>query len=614
MKKLLRYSILTAALCAACSAANAFEVRASVNKKVVALNDSILLTVQVTGAASEVKDPILPSLPNFNAYRAGQSQNISIINGAISSSLIYTYTLAPRFVGQAVIGEIRVSYNGQTYASTPIEVKVIPPAGNQAGSQTAQQAAPQGQARRRQEDPQSPDVFAKAFVNKTSAYVNEQIILTMRFYTAVALLGNPDYTPPQTNQFLSEDLPPSRTGVETVNGRSYQFLEIRTALFGAMPGKTVITTAEIRYQARSDSDMDPFSPDFLQNFLSGNMARMTKTVKTNPITVDILPVPETGKPADFNGLTGSCSIKASVDRHQLKVGEAANLTITVAGVGNIKSITAPELPKMPAFKTYDMVTSVDISKNNDIVQGNKTFKTVLIPRMSGNQTIPEIHISYFDPASRAYKNISTMPMTLKVLPGDSNDAPQISFTGSEPSNGVKALGSDISYIKSGSPSGFSVFLASAARLEGKTIIPIILLLITALANLVVTLRNKDGGKVRHRKAYAKARSAIKQSEEMFSAGKPGDAVGVMSDALGDYLSDKLNEQINGKPFRQTLAKMRQLYPSLPEETISTLDRIWSELEQIRFAPASAHTFGAGMEPVSVRLMTLIGKLEKELKK
>lgn len=606
-----------AALCAALAAPSfAATVTATINKKVVSLDDSLVLQVRIEGASGEVKDPVLPSLPNFSAYSSGQSQNIAIINGSISSSLVYSYTLQPRFVGQAVIGEIKVITGGGTFTTPPIEVKVVPPAGGQSsanpqyGSAQPRRRAAQQQGNNAQ---RGEEVFVKASVNKKQAYVNEQITLTVRFYTSVQLLGNPEYTPPETKSFLAEDLPPMRTGEEVINGQNYAYTEIKTALFGATPGQTQITPAQVRYQMRAAQDLDPFSPNFLQNFMAGNVGRAAQVAKTQPIAVDILPFPEADKPADFSGLAGSCGIKASVDRHQLKTGEAANLSITVEGIGNIKSIAPPKLPAMPAFKTYDLVTSLDVSKNNDAVQGKKTFKTVIIPRLAGTQTIPPITLSYFNTATRRYERVQTAPIQLTVEPGTVDpNANQMSFTGgNQPGPGVKTIADDVAYILNGSPSAFTRILTKVADNASKTAVPAALLFLAAGLNL---LRGKGGDerKLRQRKALAKARQAVKESETLFAQNKTNEAVEILSDALDRYLGDKLGCALSGKTFRQTRALMKEKFPSVSAAALTDLETLRDELEQIRFAPGG-QTESDAQQPISTRMLSLLELLEKELK-
>ena len=71
---------------------------------------------------------------NFNVYSSGRSQNISIINGKIATSVAFTYILTPRFIGKQTIPPISV-FNGREKRLTPeIEVEVVKAAAAGAGA------------------------------------------------------------------------------------------------------------------------------------------------------------------------------------------------------------------------------------------------------------------------------------------------------------------------------------------------------------------------------------------------------------------------------------------------------------------------------------------------
>ena len=74
-------------------------------------------------------------------------------------------------------------------------------------------------------------------------YVNEQITLTFKFYTKVNLLSQPQYSPPDTTGFITEDLPPQRNYYTIIDGERYYVSEIKTALFPTTSGKFVIGPA-----------------------------------------------------------------------------------------------------------------------------------------------------------------------------------------------------------------------------------------------------------------------------------------------------------------------------------------------------------------------------------
>jgi len=629
MLKKLRIAFCAALMCIPPALAHAqLTISASVDKDTMHLNDTLTLTVTVTGATTDVGDPQLPSIPNFSVYSSGQSQNIMIINGRISSSIKYQFSLIPRFVGNATIGAVTLHYHNTDYSTKEISVKVLPPTGGGGQSSSATQVPqppqsqqPQQQQRRtkqhggqKQSDQSSRDVFVSAKVDKKSAYVNEQINLSVKFYTAVSLMGNPDYVAPEAKSFLSEDLPPLRNGQETIDGKTYYVTEIKTALFGAAPGTASVGSALVRYQVRQDVDMDPFDPNFFQSFFAKGLATaVTRETKTDPLVVTINPLPEDGKPASFTGAVGNFHIMSSVDRRELKTGEAASLAITIEGVGNLKAITAPEMPDLPSLKIYDVVSSLNLKKDKDIVQGSKTFKAVMIPKATGKITIPAISFSFFNPETGKYQTVSSLPLELNVQQGDAA-AQQMSFTPGAQAE-VTSLSEDIHYIKENG--GDVYFSKLPGKLAALGLVNLTALLLCGLAfgfEKFNALRNSDTALLRYRKAYPAAKTRIRDAEAMFSRNQHGAAMALLSDTLSDYLCDKLSCPIGGMTLKKIIETAKSTYPGLKPETLEKLSGIWDELDLLRFAPAAQVTMQAGAKPISVRLLELIEILEKEMKK
>ena len=55
--------------------------------------------------------------------------------------------------------------------------------------------------------------------------------------------------------------------------------------------------------------------------------------------------------------------------------------------GNIKTISSPGLPDIQDVKLYDSGSSENISKDNYVVQGEKVFEKMVIPKKAGVERI-----------------------------------------------------------------------------------------------------------------------------------------------------------------------------------------------------------------------------------
>ncbi len=579
MRPLKGFFLSLSIACAAPAGAADLTISASVDKTQLALDEQVILTVAVGGPRTNLPEPRLPAIPNFNVHGAGRSQNISFVNGAISSSVEYRYVLVPRVAGKAVIGPITVNDGGRSEQTGPIELLVLRP-----GSAPAAAPSRPGTQGQVQQASGGADLFVTAEVDDPEPFVNEQVLFTVRLHIGVPLAGNAEWTPPSTSGFLSEDLPPGPPQQVSVGGRRYHLSEVKLALFPAQAGKLTIGPGAIRCQVQQEFAVDPFSQDFFQRFFSQGMAGgiVTKELKTKPIVVNATALPE-GKPPSFSGAVGRYRISAETDKRKVKAGDALNLSVTIEGTGNLKAIAQPSLPDLSAsFRLYDTVSSLNLQKDEGGVRGSKSFKTVLVPKVSGPLRVPPIPFSYFDPQKKAYVSIETAPIELDVEPGAA--APQApGFPAPAGGGAITQLADDIRHVKP--PRAAARLSAAATRRLWPHLIP----LGVFLASFGVFLRResllRDPAGARARRAFANAGRLIARARNM-QALDPRQAAGLLSEAILGYLADKLDCPASGLTRKQVAQLILKRYPRMPEGHLERFKMLLDELELQRFAPSA----------------------------
>jgi hypothetical protein len=563
-----------------CFAQN-ISFNASVDKAEVALDEQITLTVSVSGDVKSIPQPELPPLDGFTVYSAGRSHNFSYTNGRLSSSMIFNYVLLPRKPGKFTIGPARIELGGKTYQTTPIEITVA------SGGKT--QPAPEPPDNEKQKVKpklKGKDLFIETVVNKKKAYVNEQITLTFRFYQGVRLFHNPQYTPPSLTGFWSEDLPPKKQYYQVINGRQYFVQELKTALFPTSTGKLTIGPAELKCTAE-DLDRFPtrdpfamFDRDLLSLFRQGK----PQILKSKPIPIEVLPVPEIGKPEGFNGTVGNYKLKVSVDKTEVEMGQPITLKAKISGVGNIKSVGKPNIQELPDFRTYSSGSSENVSKEDYRVQGVKTYEEVLIPRKAGKYTIPPVEFSFFDPKTKNYETLKSEPVLLTVLPSSQASPTEIAqLSKQEIGRAVK----DIRYIKLST----SEFEDQGDPLYKK---PVFLLLqLIPLLAFAISWRyqkareklNSDIGYARQRRAHKSAKKRLKGANKLISAERSKEFYSEVARALLQYVGDKLNLPAYGLTKDQIEFELSER--GFKKEKIDNLVRFLDYCDFARFAPGSS---------------------------
>lgn len=601
-------------LAAAVSPARGLDVTAAVNRATVALNEQVVLSVTVSGEETGLPEPRIPSIPNFNIHSAGRSQNISWVNGRITNTVRHNFVLVPRFVGKATIPPVTVSAGGATAGTQPIEITVVRPTQAPGGPTGPSVIAP-GTAGRgtvpaapAASRENAPDLFVTAEVDKAQPYVNEQAVLTVRFHTAVPLLGNAEWIQPEARGFLTEDLPPGPHRRITRAGRLYYVSEVRLALFPVQSGPLTVGETVIRARVQEQADADPFAPDFFQKFFSqGMLAARTRELRTRPLRLRARPLPEEGRPPEYSGAVGDFRVRAELDRASASVGDAVNLTVRVEGSGNLKTLGDLALPDMGQLRVYETVSSLDLQKDERGVRGVKTYKTVLVPRASGRLTIPSIPFAYFDPDKGRYVRLRTAPAVLDVRPGKKPAGP-VGFDARGAGAGITRLAADIRHIRRSLDSSWPARLAADfSRRLWLHAVPAVLFLACLGYTLYESRVQRDPARARFQQALRRARERVRESRRKAD---PRGSASLLAEALTGYVGDKLARPASGLTLRDAQRLLRERFPKLPDGHLDRMRMVWEDLETHRFAPAGAG--GSDGRELAEGVLELLEALEEGL--
>ncbi len=548
----------------------AVRITAKVDKTEVSLEEQVQLTLSVSGNTRIFGQPSLPGLDSFETYSAGRSQSVSIINGQLSSSIVFTYILVPRKLGEFSLEKVKLG--GKTYSVKPIKIKVT----KQAPTRPARPRAPSSRSSGRKATHPAGKLFVEGEVDQTTAYVNQQIIYSFRFFRAVNLYENPEFEPADFTGFWIEDLPPQRQYYEMINGRRYLVTEIKTALFPTAPGEYTIEPARLEVMVDS-FDGDPFAI-FNRSF----RASKPQILKTNRLKIKVLPLPGT-KPPDFTGAVGIYELETSVDKNKLRVNEPLTYRLKISGQGNIKTIPELEL-KLPAdeFKKYESSSSQDIAKGNYRVSGQKTYEYVLVPQKSGELVIPAVSFSYFNPDIKQYQTIKSKSYTIKVAPSLTKKTPTPLSLPALDKKEIELLSTDINHIKN----DLSVGRNGQFYYQSLWLYLLVALPILGIAGAVFHERHlekiaTDVCYARQTKARGQAKKRLRRAEQMLRNNQR-EFYAEIHKSLNCYLGDKLNIQaayLSAGEVERLLSERK-----IDSGLIDEVKDVFSACDRARFAP------------------------------
>lgn len=584
---------------------------ASVDKNPVAFGDQFTLTFVLNNAGmGGGKDMKLPDLGNFHIMSGpNQSTSMQFINGAVSSSVTYSYILQPKDMGKFTIGSATIDVGGKQLRTQPIALEVVK------GAPRPKQQQPQAAAPDDVGAQIGDNLFLKATVDRTHVIQGEQINLTFKLYTRVSVSNYGVDKNPTMTGFWSEDVETPKNialSNETVNGKQYRVGIIRKmALFPTQSGTLEIApmeaTTQVQIQSRS---VDPFDAFFRDPF----GRTVNYKVKSEPLKIKVDPLPP-GAPSAFKGAVGKFSMSCGVDKKTTKTNEPVTLKVTIAGTGNIKILEVPEIELPKDFEQYSPKVTDTINRQEGKISGSKTFEYLLIPRYPGRKTIKPVTFSYFDLTKHQYATLQSPQIELNVEQGTAV-APAVIAGGSR--EDVQLLSQDIRFIKVSQPS-FSrpgQYVYRSGLFLALLVLPFV-----GLAGTLVFARQRqaemlDAAGYRNRRALKVAQKGLKQAENLLASKVSGNSAqklafySEVSRALHTYLGDKLNIQQADMSIETVLGELadRSVNGGIP----TALRSLWETCEMARFAPMSMEA--AAMQKTYDEARRLIVELERTLKR
>jgi hypothetical protein len=547
---------------------------ASVDKNSVALDDTLQYTLTISGNnAGNAPGPELPKFSNLNIVSQSQSSNISIINGQMSSSKSFTYELQPEKIGKAHIGQASIAISGKTYTTEPIEITVTKAEGKK--------TRPQSQIGIGSRFPgffNDPDEFFNSHLqhrqpqmikdpfktelraSQTTAYVNQQIMLTFTIYRRVNPYQNL-FTPPDTKGFLAINLPEDKKLREaTLNGIKYVAQDFKTILFPTTAGNFSIGPATFVAKA------DPFSA--------------TQTIKTDQLKIKVVPLPKEGKPDNFSGAVGEYQMDVSLRQNKLERGQPIQLTAVIRGKGNIQSISEPlsALPK--EFKKLSATGKENVIKDTSGLSGSKSFDIVLIPLKEGTFTLPPFEFSYFDPVKKEYRTLKSRELNLNILPS-SAPLPQEYEKSLAGETANKQVSIAIPWDKIGAAIQNTVTSIFFWLPVGAIIVFII---IFALYRKYQKTLVANPSRIRQKQALKVAKTRLKKAYRLLKKNELKEFLSELFNATAKYLGDKYGFSATGI----TTDGLRDILNSrgLTLDAQKQLEDFIIECDMLRFTPSS----------------------------
>ncbi len=376
------------------------------------------------------------SPPSFEGFKVvmGPSQSISSswLNGKRSFSKTYSYILVPTARGRFTIKQATIEIAGETYKTLPKTIEV-----------TAAVDKPNSQ--KTVDDVADESLHLVAEVSKGNPYLNEAVTVIYKLYVSPSIsvtnyrpLDNPTY-----NNFWSQDIPVTKHTAQngTYKGKPYRFVVLkRVVLYPQKPGKLEIEPLSL--------EIFVDVPTNRRDFFGGRIyTQTTKTVSAGRRTINVKPLPEAGKPANFGGAVGDFEFSVSASKKQLNAAESLQAVVEVSGKGNLKLFQLPE-PELPsALEVYEPEYDEKVTTYTSGMEGKVSNNYTIVPSFRGKYPIPSISFSYFNPKTAKYVTLDSEEINIEVMDGPVGTASENAIVGTPNKQLVVPTGKQFHFIK-----------------------------------------------------------------------------------------------------------------------------------------------------------------------
>lgn len=304
----------------------------------------------------------------------------------------------------------------------------------------------------------------------------------------------------------------------TRNGRPFQAFAFDRAYLPSRAGTLHIPSTAMGFDVYTGETRT------VQDFVFSRRERVVKTfyVYAPAVDVEVLPLPEQGKPTPFYGAVGRFTIDARVDRDRVKVGNSVKLVVSIRGDGNTEFLQVPELGSdIPGFHLLGSKER----RERDLVE--VTYD--LTPLRADVTQTPVVRWNFFDttPGVERYVEVTApaLPLHVDPLPEGESLKPLPDDAAKDVVPGVDDI-FDMQPLAEGTP-----MPVRAPMARGWLLMALLAPWLAAVA-LVIGLRARS--RVRADVARTRDRGARRAFQRAIETGKtPFDAlVGYLADRLG----------------------------------------------------------------------------------
>jgi len=380
----------------------------------IKVGDSAIIRVTSFG---RLKDIALPTIAGLVFEELGRSQGVEFVNGTAIPATFIQIRVTAQFAGvftipgltphaQSIGLEVVKGGEPNPYAWRS-QMPAPPPAVSASLPKGAQLQAGGG-------------AFLHVAIPTRAIYVGESVPIEIELGIRPGIVTTVNGLPTLTgSDFTLNNLSkqPERRE-QIIDGSEFVLLTWHSAVAAVKPGEFSVSaeapvTAKVSTLSGADKAVASRLAWPLLQSMYNSIAPKDITISSSPSQLKVVPLPTEGQPKDFGGAVGDFQITSDISPASAAAGDPLTLRLHIRGAGNFDRVDSTMLDHLEHWKTYPAKSSFTPS---DAVgyEGEKVFEQPLIAAQPGEQSIPGLDFSFFNPNTRRYERAQTPAITVTI--------------------------------------------------------------------------------------------------------------------------------------------------------------------------------------------------------
>jgi len=368
----------------------------SVDRRTVRVGETVAITVSLEDAFATIEDIDVPVRNLTISSTPSVSSEFSWINGTTVRRRVFRYSARATAPGQAIVGPLVIALpGGQRESFPPVVLQVLPDraAGSNDPATVLRELLATGR------DP----FFVVAEVDKSEAFVGEQVVVTWWLYNAASVQEWQIGAVPKLAEFWVEEIDVrSAQPTETLIGEHVmQRMPIRrVAIFPLQSGTLPIGSMEIEAGVMRRTSSGPFG------LFEGSVADVS--FSSAPLILKVNPLPARA----VRSVVGDFALNCSKPRQ--KNGGPVLIDGALTGRGNVRAAPAPKFEKTPEADVQLVERGATLDRRAIIPSMTRRWQYVLFPARAGSLAIPALTLPTFSPSAASNRVLRCEGSTLNV--------------------------------------------------------------------------------------------------------------------------------------------------------------------------------------------------------